>query len=712
MIKKHSLSGLTFLVCLSFCIIGCELNPEPKAIIYNKDSATSTNMISFNTTNAAYLATQWANEDSGDRSAAREGEDTTAESSVKNQNSLVAVVDDGNGGFTEDDSVMDKEPRLADWCQPRPVREVYKCPYPTIEYEAKGFYTVFSDRIDTNNDSWWQYEDGTPAPNVGQILYVKPTGEVIEILNFENDVNRQLATWIKENDGEDYIQFDDNGNIFILTSDYSVGKTVVYRYNPMNDKVDGYTLDKNGDIGIRNFRVTRDGKWIFLNVMERHRENNVYAMQVNSRAKPINMYQYSGETPALGEEPQWAVSSIEINPTTNEVYWYVCTYLDDTRQDTGLYVASRRTNGEYTKERVKHYYSVPIWCLENAIDKYLKHPDKPEYSKLLAYIKDMCKSTTNNLDDVVFTLKYFKDCWAPVKEWDGSEYECDFSLLYKEDDEGNPLTDEAALKYLYETKLRDCYAGEKRTDENLFDLFRKYYNDYWKEPEYDESGILRNGNRGYLTEGYKSGFVFPWDKVLINKKTGESAVNTNYFRGYYAEKDSGYILSNDEGVWLLNDVWDSNANGGAGGEIYSNAYRLTDEKGNFAYEQPGDILNQQFCTRSACRRPDNATEKDPWYKNPISVNTSAMAALSVDKKTIYYHKEGLTIDLLANDENKANIKSIYSFILEEDQLIYNAEAIDQSNGKYFMVSIDLTTKEANLLPLTKRVESMMGIWEE
>ena len=708
MIKKHSLSGLTFLVCLSFCIIciiGCELNPEPKAIVYNKESATSTNMISFNTTNAAYLATQWANEDSGDRSAAREGEDATTENSVKTQNSLVAVVDDGNGGLTEDDSVMDKEPRLADWCQPRPVREVYKCPYPTIEYEAKGFYTVFSDRIDTNNDSWWQYEDGTPAPNVGQILYVKPDGTVIDILNFENDVNRQLTTWIKENDGEDYIQFDDDGNIFILTKDYSVGKTVVYRYNPMNDKVDGYSLAVNGDVDIRNFRVTRDGKWIFLNVMLRHRENNVYALQVNSTAKPIPMYEYSGELPAVGQDPQWAVSSIEINPTTNEVYWVVCTYRDDTRAGTGVYVASRSTNGEYRSDRVKRYSTIQFWAFENAVDKYVTGATvtDPDYEGLLNYLKDMCKSTTNNLDNVEFTLEYFKDCVKTVKKWDGEILDVDFSPLYAEDDAGKPLKDVAALKYIINNSLGGYYAGARNEVKSLYkSLFHDFYYDYWRIPEVEDDGSLSSGNSGCLKDGFNSS-AFPWGYFLVDKKTKKPAVNMDFCKGHFAQADSGYILSNDEGVWLMNDVWSDSENK----SIYAQIFNLTDEKGHFSSEQPGDILSQKnFCTQDACRRQ---SDKDPWFKKPITVNTTAIAALSVDKKTIYIHKEGETKDLLQNDANKADIAEIYSFNLEEEQLIYNAKKAD---GKFIMVSIDLATGNSTKLPLTSRVESMMGMWSD
>lgn len=703
MIKKQNFSGLAFLACLSFCIIGCDLNPEQKAIVYNKDTATTTKVITFNTTNATYLATQWTTKENPDRSAAREGDETESEE-VESTQSLVAVVGD------EVKEVIDlpEELKLAPWCQPRPVREVYKCPYPTIEYEAKGFYTVFSDRIDTNNDSWWQYEDGSPAPNVGQIMYVKPDGTVIDILNFENNVNRQLTTWIKENDGEDYIQFDDDGNIFILTKDYSVGKTVVYRYNPMNDKVDGYTLNVNGDIDIRNFRVTRDGKWIFLNVMLRHRENNVYALQVNSKAKPIPMYEYSGELPAVGQDPQWAVSSIEINPTTNEVYWVVCTYRDDTRAGTGVYVASRSTNGEYRADRVKRYSTIQFWPFENAVEKYITGATvtNPDYQGLLNYLKDMCKSTTANLDNVEFTLEYFKNCKKEVKKYNGEILEVDFSPLYAEDVNGAPLTDVEALEYIINTTLESYYGVPKSEGKNLYDtLFHDFYYDYWRIPVI-EDGHLSSGNSGCIKEGYNSS-AFPWGYFLVDKTTKKPAVNTDFNKGHFAQADSGYILSNDEGVWLMNDVWDDAANNGAGAHIYAQIYNLTDEKGHFSSEQPGDILTQHdFCTQDSCRRKSN---DDPWYKKPIIANTTAIAALSIDKKTIYLHKQGLTSDLLGNDPNKASIKEIYAFNLEEEQLIYNAKTTED---KFIMVSIDLETRTASKLPLKSRVESMMGMWSE
>ena len=195
--------------------------------------------------------------------------------------------------------------------------------------------------------------------------------------------------------------------------------------------------------------------------------------------------------------------------------------------------------------------------------------------------------------------------------------------------------------------------------------------------------------------------------MLINIKTGKPAVEINYNKGYYSENDSGIILANDEGVWVLSDVWDGNADDGRGANIYSQVFKIADEKGNFALEQPGDILSQQFCTRDSCRRK---SDTDPWFKQPFNANTTGIAALSIDRKTVYFHKEGITKDLLENDPNKSRIERIYSFELEEEQLIYNAKVTD---GSYIMVSIDLdNTSNVNLLPLTKQVESMLGMWSE
>ena len=700
---------LSVIFVLSAGMFGCKDAHNGVGVIYKSEAATQTKLIKFNTSKASYLATQWSEERNSREAVDTEGEEVAA---VQTSDSLVAVVEDENGELKEQ-NVMElptKELKLASWCAPQPVREVYKCPYPTIEYEAKGFYTVFAGTID-----WWQYTDGTPAPHVGQIMYVKPPvrdekgnivadGDVVDILNFENNVKRYCVTWVKENDGEDYIQFDTHGNIFILTKDDEVQKTVVYRYNPMNDKIDGYTLDVRGDVEIRNFRVTRDGKWIFLNAMVRHQENNVYALEVNSQAKPKTMYQFKGEIPEAGKDPTYAVSSIEINPTTNEVYWYVCEYLDNTRGDSGLYVASRSTNGEYSEKKVKRYYSIPWWCLDNAVKKYITGAKANEvnYQALLDFIKNMCNCPK---EDVVFSLEYFKNRYVEIRDWDGRVFERDYSPLYAEDDKGNPLTDLAAIEHLFSITIRQYYEGLRDDNQPLFYLLGDYYDHYWSKPETNDEGKLVNGNNGYLENGYTSDEAFPWEKLLINKKTGKPAIEIDYCKTLHPGNEGGIILANDEGVWVMSDYWDQSVNNGKGGNTHSYVFKVTDEKGNFTLEQPGDILDRKFCSSDSCRRKKDT---DPWFKKPFAANTTGIAALSIDKKTVYYHKEGVTKDLLANDSHKASIERIYSFNLEDDKLLYNAKT---ASG-YIMVSVNLETGTATELPLTKQVETMMGMWKE
>ncbi len=678
--KKRLAFFATGVLC-SLVICGCKHN---NGVIYSSDSATRTKLITFDAKNARYLATKWAN-DQQDRSAARDADE---EESVDTVDSLVAVVENANGEL-ETKNVMDfdqDELKLADWCVPAPVREVYKCPYSTVEDEAKGFYTIFAYPI-----SWWQYENGSPAPNVGQVMYVKPDGSVMDILNFDNDVNRWASTWIKENDGEEYIQFDENGNIFILTSDDTAGKTVIYRYNPMNDRVDGYTLNVTGDVQINNFRITRDGKWIFLNVMLRHQENNVYAMQVNANTKPITMYKFTGDIPEPGEDPQWAVSSIEINPTTNEVYWYVCEYLDDTRSASGLYVASRSTNGQYSADRVKRYYSTPKWCFDNARRIFLEDQnlEQPDYKGFLDYLKGMCNCDKK---DAVFTTEYFKDLKEEVY-WNEEYYLKDFSPLYKEDENGDPLTDEKLLEYLYTTT--DYY--ENGDNNNLLHLFDIYFDDFWRYKNPDED--WNHSMNGYVKEGYQNGNAFPWEKILINKKTGEPAVDVVFGKAVHSQNEGGIILANDEGMWVLSDIWNNDLER----NTHSIVYKITDERGNFVTEQPSALNGRTFYTRSDEER--QRKDGDPWYKKPFAANTSGIAILSLDKTTVYYHSEEKTQDLLENDPNQVNIKKIYAFTLQDDKLIYNAMKKD---GSYMMVSVDLETKEAQLLPLEGQVESMLG----
>ncbi len=731
--KKTRIFSMVFAIgLLGLIATGCS-SPSNPAVEQNNHNAKSGDLIKFNIKDAKYLATQWADQVSQESSvaayiareaaaAAGEEAETSDEKAENPFDSLVAVVE-GEGGELEQETVMEipEVVELAAWCVPQPVRELYSCPYDTAEAKAKGVYTVFAWWID-----WWKYTDDTPAPNVGQIMYVKPDGTSVDILNKDNDVHRHLCTWIKEYDGEDYIQFDEYGNIFMLVEEEDTNEYAIYRYNPLSDEITSYKLDvgTKNTAEIRNFKVTKDGKWIFMNVMVNKVQNNVYAMKVNSNDKPITMYEFKAKQ--APKEATWAVSSIGVNPLTNNVYWYVDEYTDELRPNSGLYVAKKKGDG-YSKENITRHCAIGYWDLISVIehnvtgnkDGTIPKPATPDYQSVLDYIKH-----AGGYDDSYqFDLSYFKDkTEVDVIDYEGKETKMDFSGLYKADAEGKVLTDLDAIKYIIDTKYKDAYGtpdwatdpDEETTEWLNRPLFIGVLNDfflnYWCEPYTEPGKNVLSGIGGYKDAGYALPFsadglyvqpVFPFEIFMHNKEDPKDsfAMSEVYLKSKLARNYNGIIVSNDDGTWLLNDVWSSTSDD----NDYALAFRLADEDGILVCDQPGKLADLQLKPRWT-KETSERESTDPWYKKPVAASNNVIAALDNDKKTIWYHTGNTTVDLREKDTTK--IQFIYSFTLLEDQLIYNAV---KSSGGYVMVSIDLKTKEATKLPIEKRSESMLGL---
>jgi len=718
----NSILGTALAIMVSSVILigfaGCKSNADSDKEGTNPGTETqikdikSTDLIKFNISNAGYLATQRENEASGREASARAAATTT-----KTTKTLIAVTKDNQ--IQEEPVIMlstgievseTETKTLKNDCELPPVLEVYKCPYPNVEEEAKGVYTVFKDKID-----WWQYEDGSPAPHIGQIMYAKPDGTTKDILNFDNDVNRYICTYIKENNGEDYIQFDENGNIFILVHENSNNKHLIYRYNPVNDAITSYTVDIEGELLINNFKITRNGKWIFLNVMINRESNNVYALQVNSNAKPITMYEFDSKTVENNDEV-WGVSSIGINPKTNDVYWYVNEYTSYTRAKSGLYVASMSTSGSYSKEDVQFYYGLDEWNWNRAVEYFVTKDDKKDYSGLLNYLKSFCRADRKT-EDIEFSLLKFKDMTnVSIRNPYNNEKTGDFSKLYKEDENGKVLKDEAALKYLFETKYVDvcpeslewswetAEADRNRSLwESLFKDFIHYYYNY---------SLLGDKFFDFNPNVYWYAYChFPFDFVMFKKGSDEAIeIDSNYLKymeglDFAATCDKGIILANDEGVWVYKDYWDENEKNNTFAQIFN----LTDNNGNFTLTEPGKLSELNMKENGFKAAQDFSVTRDPtdpWYKKPFATNTKGFAAISKDQKTIYYHSNGITKDLLENDNNKSSIGTIYSFSLDDKKLVYNAA---KKNGGCLMVSIDLASGTATKLPIDYELESMLSL---
>ena len=460
-------------------------------------------------------------------------------------------------------------------------------------------------------------------------------------------------------------------------------------------------------------------------------KNNVYAIKVNSTDAPITMYEYKGTEKA--KEPSWAVSSIGINPTNQNVYWYVDDYNDFGRPNAGLYVAEKQTAG-YSKANVKYYHTLQWWQILDFVKVNLFDVDpsnieqfrafdgysavvaadaNKDYKKLLDYLKGVCGYT----GEVEFNFSKFKDLTGMAcKDWDGKAYKTDdFAKLGE-----STLTDEAALKYLFTTSYEDAFElpeDQKNdwTKKNLFsNLIERFYHECWKFGE-----LYKTENYSLLADSESEEVSFPLGYFMFKKGTTNSAyfLDDNkdnydnaqaYIKSAFGAKMNGIILANDEGTWVFSDIWDENkvkADGTKGNNSHSAGFRLTDNKGNFKCNQPGDLATLKFKPRWDADFAER-DETAPWYQSPVKANSKGIAAISVDYKTIYYHSGDTTIDLLASDTNKAKIATIYAFTLQEDQLIYNAVS---SMGGYMMVSVDLKDGTATKLPLKNKVESMLGL---
>ena len=671
----------------------------------DKNSTQTSNLIKFNFDKASVLATTGLQNKSRSARAA----------DSEQYDSLVAI--------TEDDevvNVIEVSKELESWCVPKPVVEVYTCPYTSVEAECKGIYTVFEGPIQPGE---WKYTDGSDAPGVSQLMYTKPDGTVVDVLNIAGDVNHYIQTYVKADDGNDYIKFDNKGNAFILADDgYN---SVVYRYNPLNNSVTKYDTGLKSDkssVNIRNFEITRDGSWIFLQVLRNEGENSgysgVYAMEINS-SKVIKIFENELNTDYNTNPSGGWVRTLTYNSTNNTLYFY--NYTSKFYDKAGLYVLEARSDGSFNPDDLKLYYKmypVSFWNLardkimeEKVVGKNENGDDEKswvakegvtddDYKAFIAFLKTKT-DYKGNPDDIVFDLSFFdSDIFKNAKlinaETGAEEtylHPATRRALAAKDEDGNYLKEVDALKYLLETPIYWNWNEENPSEYVEDDLGRSLMTVLnWMFWGWEENVRDKNSDRyGYFLEAF------------LHHKDGKTDIfNYSCKHSDFTTIDDALALCNDDGTWVFTNVYESED------DINwyrkrSNLFQLTDRRGNFMVSQPDGIKDKKFYYfGSDTKRKDT----DPWYKMPFEITSTGLAAISEDGKTIYYYSKGTVKDLLESDQNKSSILSIYSFTLSETKLIYNA--VNTRHG-YMMVSIDLQTGKATDLPLAIAVENMLSI---
>ena len=206
----------------------------------------------------------------------------------------------------------------------------------------KGTYIMF-DWTRTG----WKYSDGTEAPDLGQVIFINKEGKLFDIFNNDGKARDGIAWNIKDEYGNEYIYFDNKGNIFILGFEWEYGKDwtyTVYRWNPTNGlkKFPLPVIVNNGLI--RDFAISDDGSWIFVNAkyVEDCKYNDVYMINVNDGTRETLYRSAEGENDC--------VNKLCVGPD-NKLYFYVdC---QDVSKD-GLFVLPKTTSG-YSKDKLKRY---------------------------------------------------------------------------------------------------------------------------------------------------------------------------------------------------------------------------------------------------------------------------------------------------------------------------------------------------------------------
>lgn len=702
------------IAAVSLSLLGCPGTPNGAgdgtggggAIATPKPSTT----ISANVAGAKYIATTEYKKSNSSRFAGRAAGADVSE--------LIVVKEDGSLNedvLTFSDEIDDGSKWLHN------VLEVYSCD--KGEESNKGTYVVFEWVRDDI-----KFKDGTDAPGISQVIFINKEGKVFDVLkDSDGNVGRNLYAWIKDYNGEEYIRFDDKGNIFLLGQEWQDGKdsiNTIYRWNSANG-LQKYSLDEKINY-ICNFTISSDGSWVFVNAdvktdaVEDNNYNAVYAFEVNTNKAPIILYQSK-------KGKRWAVPTIAVDPQ-NRVYFYASAWDDPMGVDGGLFVLNKTSSG-YSKANLKRY-KILRW---HEIDNFVRTAVKTEaakrtvvrvsdmvgfdYEKLLADIK----SYTNYDGEVEFSLAYFKDKVEEHYKWyneDGSlggEWDDDLSVLYKEDEDGNPLTDVAALKYLLETKSNhfdenNDYSNDLYAGESLF------YNEFKTECHHS----ARNAEYKVCKNGTGGGSV-PLDYCLVDKKTKKpvfKAWELAFLKSEYADLQSGLFLSNDSGVWVYNDVWVATIDPATGkphvnarGEqdqwerSHGTLLNIVDTDGQFT-EDP--YVGSLKTTKLYCA--DDGEQyggENPSKRLPFAANTNGVAAIDVTKTTIYY-QEGKkdTVNLLEKYDSSIgnSITEILSFNLDDEVALVNTYV---RGGAYITMSIDLSTREITKLGINKRLDSMV-----
>lgn len=486
-----------------------------------------------------------------------------------------------------------------------------KCPYDSVNNVAKGIYNI------ETNLSLINYEVGQKKVHLSSMIMdsLEKNENLFFPFNDYNNIPGFLET--------DFIKFDKNGNFYIYLgcSSNFHAENLIIKYNPVKNEIETFKSGKN--VACHSFDVSDDGSMLFVCYSDIQEEKGIGFPLI--RAIPTDKPENSNVIFINSYETYNVIKNVCFDPNTKRLYFTVDNYQNiyGANNENGLFFVEP-VNGEYLSKNIVKYTTYDNYV---NVERYLNNRTDEDYKLVLDTLKEACSYNAKR-DNIEISLKNFKDL-----EFDNYRYK----KLYKEDENGNPLTEIAALKYLYEE------SGEE---------FNNFCYDYIR-------------NTGMAFGSFKS--YFPLNFLCIDKNTGESAykIDENYFYSL-SSNDYGYIFANDDGVWIL-EHWNYNHT--------SKLFQLTDKNGNF-------IRNQDF---------NLATIRLDTYHKDIKIvyGNDYIAFIPEDNSTIYYYKNNKLTDVsyLFPDVKEFSKKNLYEL---QNMTITESNNLNTETPKYLKIILILS----------------------
>lgn len=444
-----------------------------------------------------------------------------------------------------------------------------KCPYDNVPDEAKGVYLASEGNLKGYTI------DGKYIDLHSK--FVQISGES-NLYIFAGDSSKYNYNLFKT----DFVKFDKSGNAYVIyCSDYNQKNNgFIFKYNPVLNECSQFPIKGNHCLPV-DFAVSDDGQWLFVYYLDETVKDTgtVTVSTIPVKNPDAAEIIFSGVRADINHR---VIENLCFDSNTQRLYFYYSGEDHEKNITTkpGLFFLTSES-GEYKKTNINKYSIIRAWAIENLININTKN-GITDYEPALQEIKAACDYHLKP-EEIEFSLKIFKNS--------------EFSELYQEDENGNPLTEVEALKYIYE-KQRN--------------IFNDYIYNYCFNEEFE-----------YVFPDK----IFPVENFCFVKASGESAYNPDYaYVHSVSSYDSKLLFTNETGLWALTIF------------NYRNTvlYQITDSNGNFIPRQ-NEKLKQIYL--------------DSIYKDgprDLIVGTDYLLFLPRSKSHIYCYKNNDVYDLSIN----------------------------------------------------------------